>query len=49
VALEDRDFDLAEDYVLDILEITPERSKGYKDLTETLGKIRAMKYEVNKQ
>ena len=49
VALEDRDFDLAEDYVLDILEITPERSKGYKDLMETLGKIRAMKYEVNKQ
>ena len=49
MALEDRDFDLAEDYVLDILEITPERSKGYKDLTETLGKIRAMKYEVNKQ
>ncbi len=49
MALEHRDFDLAEDYVLEILQITPERSKGYKDLTETLGKIRAMKYEVNKQ
>jgi serine/threonine protein kinase len=49
IALEGRDFDLAEDYVLDILEITPERSKGYKDLTETLGKIRAMKYEYNIQ
>ena len=49
IALEGRDFDLAEGYVLDILEITPERSKGYKDLTETLGKISAMKYEYNKQ
>ena len=49
MALEHRDFDLAEDYVLEIMEITPERSKGYKDLTETLGKIRGMKYEVNKQ
>jgi serine/threonine protein kinase len=48
-ALEHRDFDLAEDYVLEILQITPVRSKGYKDLTETLGKIRSMKYEVNKQ
>jgi len=49
VALEDRDFDLAEDYVLEILKITPERSKGYKDLTDTLGKIRARKYELNNQ
>jgi hypothetical protein len=47
--LKNRDFDLAEDYVLEILEITPERSKGYKELTETLGKIRAKKYEFNKQ
>jgi len=49
MALEDRDFGLAEDYVLEILEITPERSMGYKDLTQTLGKIRARKYEYNKQ
>lgn len=43
MALEDRDFDLAENYVLEIMEITPERSKGYKELADTLGKIRAMK------
>jgi hypothetical protein len=48
-ALKGRDFDLAEDYVLEIMEITPERSKGYKELTETLGKIRARKYEYNNQ
>jgi hypothetical protein len=48
-ALKDRDFDLAEDYVLEILEITPERSKGYKELTDLLGKIRTKKYEYNNQ
>jgi len=48
-ALKDRDFDLAEDYVLEILEITPERSKGYKELTDLLGKIRTRKYEYNNQ
>ena len=49
IAVETRNFDLAEDYVLEILKITPERSKGYKDLTDTLGKIRARKYELNNQ
>jgi len=48
-ALKDQDFDLAEDYVLEILEITPKRSKAYKELTESLGKIRARKYEINTQ
>ena len=48
-ALKDRDFDLAEDYVLEILEITPDRSKAYKELTDLLGKIRTKKYEYNSQ
>ena len=48
-ALKDQDFDLAEDYVLEILEITPKRSKEYKELTDSLGKIRARKYEINNQ
>jgi len=48
-ALKDRDFDLAEDYVLEILEITPDRSKAYKELTDLLGKIRTRKYEYNNQ
>ena len=48
-ALKDRDFDLAEDYVLEILEITPDRSKTYKELTDLLGKIRTKKYEYNSQ
>ncbi len=48
-ALKDQDFDLAEDYVLEILEITPKRSKAYKELTDSLGKIRARKYEINNQ
>lgn len=48
-ALKDRDFDLAEGYVLEILEITPHRSKAYKELTKLLGKIRARKYEYNNQ
>ena len=42
-ALQDKDFDLAEGYVLEILEMTPEKSKAYKELTELLGKIRARK------
>ena len=48
-ALKDRDFDHAEDYVLEILEMTPHRSKAYKELTELLGKIRTRKYEYNNQ
>jgi len=48
-ALKDRDFDLAEDYVLEILELTPDRSKAYKELTDLLGKIRTKKYEYNNQ
>jgi len=48
-ALKDRDFDHAEDYVLEILEMTPHRSKAYKELTELLGKIRTKKYEYNNQ
>jgi len=44
-ALKDRDFGLAEEYVHEILEITPEKSKAYKDLTELLGKIRTRKNE----
>jgi len=43
MALEDKDFDLAEDYVLEILEITPDNSKASRELTELLGKIRARK------
>ncbi len=43
MALEDRDFDLAENYVLEIMEITPERSMGYRELAETLDKIRTWK------
>ena len=42
-ALKDKDFALAEDYVLEILEMTPERSKANKELTNLLGKIRARK------
>ena len=47
MALEGKDFDLAEAYVLEILEITPDRSKANKELTGLLGKIRRKKYEYN--
>ncbi|MEE9575108.1 MAG: serine/threonine-protein kinase [Gammaproteobacteria bacterium] len=47
-ALKDRDFGLAEEYVQEILEITPEKSKAYKDLTELLGKIRTRKNEYDR-
>jgi serine/threonine protein kinase len=42
-AIKDKDFALAEDYVLEILEMTPDRSKANKELTNILGKIRARK------
>ena len=48
-ALKDKDFGLAEEYVHEILEITPDNSKAYKELTKLLGKIKARKYEYNKQ
>ena len=47
MALEDKDFDLAEDYVLEILDMTPENAKAHKELTKLLGKIRTKKYEYN--
>ncbi len=47
MALEDKDFDLAEDYVLEILDMTPEKAKAHKELTNLLGKIRTKKYEYN--
>ena len=47
-ALKDRDFGLAEEYVQEILEITPEKSKAYKDLTKLLGKIRIRKNEYDR-
>ena len=48
-ALKDRDFELAEEYVLEILEITPANTKAYKELIELLDKISARKYEYNYQ
>jgi len=47
MALEDKDFDLAEDYVLEILDMTPEKAKAHKELRKLLGKIRTKKYEYN--
>ena len=45
MALEDKDFDLAEGYVHEILDLTPENTKASRELTKLLGKIRARKYE----
>lgn len=42
-ALESRDFDLAEEYVLEIMDVTPENTKASRELTKLLGKIRARK------
>ena len=47
MALEDKDFDLAEDYVLEILDMTPDNTKASRELTKLLGKIREKKYEYN--
>ncbi|MEE8234057.1 MAG: hypothetical protein V3R41_05205, partial [Gammaproteobacteria bacterium] len=47
MALEDKDFDLAESHVLEILDMTPENTKASRELTDLLGKIRARKYEYN--
>ncbi len=46
MALEDKDFDLAEGYVLEIMDLTPENTKASRELTKLLGKIRAKKYET---
>lgn len=45
MALEDKDFDLAEGYVHEIMDLTPENTKASRQLTKLLGKIRARKYE----
>lgn len=45
MALEDKDFDLAEGYVHEIMDLTPENTKASRELTKLLGKIRARKYE----
>ncbi|MFB3116179.1 MAG: serine/threonine protein kinase [Gammaproteobacteria bacterium] len=47
MALEDKDFDLAEDYVLEILDMTPDNTKASRELTKLLGKIREKKYEYS--
>ena len=44
-ALESKDFDLAEDYVLEIMDVTPENTKASRELTKLLGKIRTRKNE----
>ena len=46
-ALESKDFDLAEDYVLEIMDVTPENTKASRELTKLLGKIRARKNQYN--
>ncbi len=45
MALEDKNFDLAEGYVHEIMDLTPENTKASRELTKLLGKIRARKYE----
>ncbi len=45
MALEDKDFDLAEDYVLEVLDMTPDNTKASRELTKLLGKIREKRYE----
>ena len=47
MALEDKDFNLAEDYVLEILDMTPDNTKASRELTKLLGKIREKKYEYS--
>ena len=47
MALEDKDFDLAEDYVLEILDMTADNTKASRELTKLLGKIREKKYEYS--
>ena len=41
--IKDGDFGLAEEYVSEVLKITPKKSKAYKDLTDLLGNIRDKK------
>jgi len=48
MALEDKDFDLAEGYVLEIMDLTPENTKASRELTKLLGKIRAKRYETTR-
>ncbi|MFT5426802.1 MAG: serine/threonine protein kinase [Gammaproteobacteria bacterium] len=42
-AIKEKEYDLAEVYVLEIMEITPEKSKARNELTDLLGKIRTLK------
>lgn len=42
-AVKDKDFECAEAYILEILEITFQKSQASEELTKLLGKIRAKK------